>query len=155
MAYGGGKLPRLLALKLIGRNNGLRFMGRSTERKERRLMKRDRALEAIRDWLTVRPDSEYDVLFTSLDHNTLGKPLSLTSIYPMVQRIGEKVGIKKIVSPHKIRHSAITAYLEASDGDRRGGASFARHSDLSVTQVDDDHRKRQQKKATKILSDLA
>jgi site-specific recombinase XerC len=61
---------------------------------------RDRALEAIRDWLTVRPDSEYDVLFTSLDHNTLGKPLSLTSIYPMVQRIGEKVGIKKIVSPH-------------------------------------------------------
>jgi hypothetical protein len=36
-------------------------------------MKRDRALEAIRDWLTVRPDSEYDVLFTSLDHNTLGE----------------------------------------------------------------------------------
>jgi integrase/recombinase XerC len=89
-----------------------------------------------------------------LDHNTLGKPLSLTSIDRMVRRIGEKAGIKKIVSPHKIRHSAITAYLEASDGDRRGGASFARHSDLSVTQVDD-HRKRQQKKATKILSDLA
>jgi hypothetical protein len=38
---------------------------------------RDRALEGIRDWLTVRTDSEYDVLFTSLDHNTLGKPLSL------------------------------------------------------------------------------
>ena len=45
----------------------------------------DRALDAIADWLTVRPDSQYDVLFTSLDVNTLGKPLSLTSIYRMVQ----------------------------------------------------------------------
>jgi len=115
----------------------------------------DHALDAIGDWLTVRPDSRYDVLFTSLDVNTWGKPLSLTSIYRMVRRTGEKAGIKKIVSPHQIRHSAITAYLDASDGDMRGGASFARHSDLSVTQVYDDNRKRQQKKATKILSDLA
>jgi hypothetical protein len=41
MADGGGKLPRLLALKLIGRNNGLRFMGRGAEMKGRRLMKCD------------------------------------------------------------------------------------------------------------------
>jgi integrase/recombinase XerC len=37
----------------------------------------------------------------------------------MVVRHSEKAGIKKQMSPHRIRHSAITAALDATDGDAR------------------------------------
>jgi len=114
-----------------------------------------RALAAIEDWLSARPKTSHQVLFTALDPKSKGGPLSTTSIYRMVRKIGKQAGIRKVLSPHRIRHSAITAYLDASEGDLRGGASFARHSSPSVTQVYDDNRKRQQKKATTILSELA
>lgn len=115
----------------------------------------DRAIVAIEDWLTVRPKSKkHQTLLTALDFKHQGKPLTPTSIYRTIRDIARKAGIKKMVSPHRIRHSAITAYLDASEGDMRGGASFARHSNPSITQIYDDNRKRQQRKATNLLSDL-
>ena len=111
-------------------------------------------LEAIAQWLEVRPETNNSSLFVSLS-NRSRKGLSTTSIYKIIRATAEKAGIDKVVSPHRIRHSAITAYLEATDGDIRGASVFARHSSLTMTQRYDDNRAQLQKKATSTLADIA
>jgi integrase/recombinase XerC len=69
----------------------------------------DRALDAVAEWLKVRPETDHHFVFTALDFKNKGKPLSPTSIYRTIRGIAQEAGIKKIVSPHRIRHSAITA----------------------------------------------
>lgn len=111
-------------------------------------------LNAIAQWLEVRPATADPHLFVSLS-NRSRKGLSTTSIYKIIRATAEKAGIDKVVSPHRIRHSAITAYLDATDGDIRGASVFARHSSMTMTQRYDDNRKGLQKKATSMLADIA
>jgi len=110
-------------------------------------------LIAIASWLEVRPETNDSSLFVSLS-NRSRKGLSTTSIYKIIRATAEKAGIDKVVSPHRIRHSAITAYLDATDGDIRGASVFARHSSMTMTQRYDDNRKGLQKKATALLASI-
>ena len=72
---------------------------------------------AIVDWLTVRGNCQpQDPLFISLDRHHPGHRLDGSSIYRLVRKFSASAGIDKVVSPHQIRHSAITAYLDASEG---------------------------------------
>lgn len=48
-------------------------------------------------------------LFIALDPAHLGHRLTGTAIYQLVQRTAQQAGIAKTMSPHRIRHSAITA----------------------------------------------
>jgi integrase/recombinase XerC len=75
---------------------------------------------AISKWLAGRSDYLLsDPLFTSLDNRSPGHRLDGSSIYRLVRKFSEAAGIDKIVSPHRIRHSAITTYLDVSDGNLR------------------------------------
>jgi len=53
----------------------------------------------------------------------------------MVVRHSEKAGIKKPMSPHRIRHSAITAALDATDGDVRKVQKLSRHRNLNTLMI--------------------
>ena len=57
-------------------------------------------------------------------------------------------GIDKIVSPHRIRHSAITAYLDASNGNIRAAQGLSRHANLNTLNRYDDNRHKYQAQAT-------
>ena len=57
-------------------------------------------------------------------------------------------------SPHRIRHSAITAYLDASDGNIRAAQSLSRHANLNTLNRYDDNRHKYQAIATNTLADL-
>ena len=111
-------------------------------------------LNAIASWLEARPVTDDPHLFVSLSNRSKAQ-LSTTSIYKIIRATAEKAGIEKVISPHRIRHSAITAYLDATDGDIRGACVFARHSSINMTQKYDDNRKQLQKKATTVLADIA
>jgi integrase/recombinase XerC len=83
-------------------------------------------VEAIAIWLEasrgVRP---FDApLFTALDFHNSGHRLTGDGIRKIVVRLCAKAGIKKVVSPHRIRHSAITAALDATDGNVRKVQNF-------------------------------
>jgi integrase/recombinase XerC len=110
---------------------------------------------AISQWLAARDDyQQNDPLFTSLDRRSKGHRLDGSTIYRLVREFSEAAGIDKIVSPHRIRHSAITAYLDASDGNIRAAQALSRHANLNTLNRYDDNRHKYQAIATNTLADL-
>ena len=75
-------------------------------------------------------------------------------ICKMVVRHSEKAGIKKQMSPRRIRHSAITAALDATDGDVRKVQKLSRHKNLNTLMVYDDNRGRDQRDVTELLDEM-
>ncbi|MEG3900925.1 tyrosine-type recombinase/integrase [Microcoleus sp. B4-C5] len=61
---------------------------------------------------------------------------------------------QKQMSPHRIRHSAITAALDATDGDVRKVQKLSRHKNLNTLMVYDDNRGRDQRDVTELLDEM-
>jgi integrase/recombinase XerC len=80
--------------------------------------------------------------------------MSGNAIYNLVRNTAAAAGIKKVISPHRIRHSAIAAALDLTGGDTRKVQKLSRHADLNTLTRYDDNRLRHQKEVTKILADL-
>lgn len=112
-------------------------------------------VEAITDWLQAR--KELDVtqpLFIALDRASYGHRLSGTSIYKIVNAIAVAAGVTKKLSPHRIRHSGITAALDATNGDVRRVQKLSRHADLNTLMIYDDNRSNVQGELSDLLSEL-
>ena len=101
----------------------------------------DSTVEAIADWLatstTKRPNAP---LFIALDFHNRGHRLTGDGIRRIVVRVCDLAGIKKPMSPHRIRHSAITAALDATDGNVRKVQKLSRHRQLDTLMIYDDNR---------------
>lgn len=111
-------------------------------------------VSAISDWLDTRVGiSPSDPLFISLDHPN-GERLQGRGIHQMISNRSKKAEITKPMSPHRVRHSAITAYLDASGGDVRSAQGLSRHKNLNTLTRYDDNRHQHQGKATDVLADL-
>jgi integrase/recombinase XerC len=93
-------------------------------------------------------------LITSLSHNCYGARIAGDSIYRIVQGYAEAAGIERRVSPHRIRHSSITAFLDASGGNLRAAQALSRHSNQNTLTLYDDNRRQEQKGASGMLADL-
>ena len=91
--------------------------------------------EAIQQWLEVR-GTEPGPLFTNLDRARKGCRLTGTSLYRIVRRLGEQVGLK--VRPHGLRHTAITEACKLAQAKGMGldeVLDFSRHRDVKVLMV--------------------
>jgi integrase/recombinase XerC len=138
--------PESRSLKILGKGKGTQsetvILGEGT-------------VEAIADWLKARGYTQNDSpLFTSLDFHNSGKRLSGDGIRKIVVRLCEKAGIKKTMSPHRIRHSAITAALDATDGNVRKVQKLSRHKQINTLMIYDDNRSRDQGVITDLLDNL-
>jgi integrase/recombinase XerC len=110
---------------------------------------------AIGDWLAIRGNCQLqDPLFISLDRRSKGHRLDGSSIYRLVRKFSASAGIDKVVSPHQVRHSAITAYLDASEGNVRGAQGLSRHASLNILSRYEDNRQQYQEQASNILANL-
>ena len=58
------------------------------------------------------------------------------------------------VSPHRLRHSSITAFLDASGGNLRAAQALSRHRNQNTLNLYDDNRRQEQKGASGMLEDL-
>ncbi len=93
------------------------------------------ALQAIDDWLAVRPDTAADpdsasALFTS----NRGRRISERSVQARLKIQGRKSGMHQDVHPHMLRHSFASHLLESS-GDLRAVQELLGHANLSTTQI--------------------
>ena len=111
-------------------------------------------LTRSQDIVRVKDDFGSFPVFVALDKNSNGKRLSGEAIRRLVVKYSEKAGVTKIMSPHRIRHSSITAYLDASDGDIRGAQALSRHKDAQTLSIYDDNRHHKQKVASNALADM-
>lgn len=116
----------------------------------------DKTIEAISSWLSVRYQPlPHHSLFISLDNATRGHRLSDKSVYRLVKKYSSEIPSGKVLSPHQIRHSSITALLETTNGNVRLAQKFSRHSNLNTLMIYDDNRVALQQEAVNILSSLA
>ncbi|MEL4895479.1 tyrosine-type recombinase/integrase [Crocosphaera sp. Alani8] len=110
---------------------------------------------AISTYLELRGDvNDDDPLFVAHKPGYIGHRLHTNSIYKIVQKRCEAVGIKKVMSPHRIRHSAITTALDKTDGDVRKVQKLSRHANLNTLMIYDDNRLNAQKDITEMLDSL-
>jgi integrase/recombinase XerC len=113
-------------------------------------------VEAIALWLEVsrgvKPDNA--PLFTALDFHNSGHRLTGDGLHKIVSRLCRKAGIKKMMSCHRIRHSAITAALDATDGNVRKVQKLSRHRQLDTLMIYDDNRGKDQRDVTALLDEL-
>lgn len=94
-----------------------------------------KAIQALID-----KDAAYDTpIFRSRHKGYLASPLTGDAIYKIVRHYFGDV-TNKIMSPHRIRHSAITAALDASAGNVRDVQKFSRHKNIETLLIYDDNR---------------
>jgi len=110
---------------------------------------------AIQDWLSHNEikDSKQP-LFTALDRAHRGHRLTGTAVYQIIDQLAKAVEISKQMSPHRIRHSAITAALEATNGNVRKVQKLSRHKKLDTLMLYDDNRTNMQGEVSGLLGDL-
>ena len=102
--------------------------------KERIVPVGEMAVQAVRDYLEVRPDAESrqydDVLFL----NRFGRPLSRVSIFNMVKKQAMAAGVNKEISPHTFRHSFATHLIE-NGADLRVVQEMLGHESILTTEI--------------------
>jgi integrase/recombinase XerC len=106
-------------------------------------------VKAISDWLASMGESNSPALFVS----SRDTRLSVDRLYQIVGGLASAAGIDRVVSPHKIRHSSITALLDLNGGDVRSAQAHSRHQNLATLIRYDDGRQQLQGKAAKTLAD--
>lgn len=112
-------------------------------------------VNAIEAWLEARGEHDPDKsLFCSVNAGYRDGRLCTQSIYDIVKSRCQSAGISKVMSPHRIRHSSITAALEATGGDVRKVQKLSRHSSLNTLLIYDDNRKNHQGEVTDLLDGL-
>jgi integrase/recombinase XerC len=116
---------------------------------------------AVAEWIEARSHIDpqrlklsQGAIFVALDSRSIGQRLSGRSVARVVERLANAAEIGKQLSPHRVRHSSITAFLDASGGDVRTAQKLSRHSRLETLSIYDDNRKGLQGKASSILANL-
>ena len=109
---------------------------------------------ALAQWLSVRGGEQNQPLFIALDNRSYGNRLSGRSLGYLVERLAKGADVEKRMSPHRVRHSSITAYLDLSDGNVRDARLLSGHAKLETLVIYDDRRKNVQGKVSSKLADL-
>ncbi|MFN9655813.1 MAG: tyrosine-type recombinase/integrase [Dolichospermum sp.] len=110
---------------------------------------------AIESWQSARLAHQPEKsLFCSVNPGYRDGRLCPQSIYDIVSDRCQAAGISKVMSPHRVRHSSITAALEATGGDVRRVQKLSRHSSLNTLLIYDDNRKNHQKEVSDLLDSL-
>jgi integrase/recombinase XerC len=115
-----------------------------------------KSIDAIAAYLLAagHADDETAPLFRNVDHRPeyTGERLTHDGLYYLVDDYGRMLGLR--LTPHKLRHSAITAALDATSGDVRRVQKLSRHALIQTLLLYDDNRVDLQGEVTELLSDL-
>ena len=132
----GLRVSELVNLKLSNlyiEERYVRVLGKGS--KERLVPISEKAVTELKYWfmdrqgLKIKPGEE-DYVFL----NRRGAHLTRTMILIMIKRQAEEAGIKKIISPHTLRHSFATALLEGG-ADLRAIQVLLGHESIGTTEI--------------------
>lgn len=112
-------------------------------------------VSALLEWLRARKClDQAKPLFSCLDRVNYGSRLTGEAVRRIVVRYCGEAGVGKRMSPHRVRHSAITAALDATDGNVRKVQKLSRHAKLDTLMIYDDNRQQHQLEISELLADM-
>jgi integrase/recombinase XerC len=138
--------PLARELKILGKGKGTQteIIGLSTS-----------TTNALLDWSSAYKHKKPKApLFVALDFQHKGHRITGDGIYKLVRRYCKQAGITKRMSPHRVRHSSITAALDATDGNVRKVQKLSRHRQIDTLMIYDDNRAKDQVELSEMLSGL-
>ena len=93
--------------------------------------------KVIRDYLAARGEAKDSApLFASLSHNSAGQRMTTRSISGICKAAMIQAGFNDHRhTAHSLRHTAVTLALIANGGNITEACDFARHSDISTTNI--------------------
>jgi integrase/recombinase XerD len=137
----------------LGTDRGHRVLDVAAKGGKRRRVPLPPVLAAAVDALLAqRGHPESGPLFTT----PAGRDIYELWVYRLVRRLARQAGIPAAdrLSPHSLRHSAITEFLNATDGDLRRAQAFAGHADPRTTMRYDRDRQNLDAHGAYILASL-
>lgn len=139
--------PEMCSVAILGK-------GKGTQKESMTITEKTR--DAVLEWLKTRQDlTPKTPLFVAVDRAYAGNRLTGEGISKFVKSIAATAGITKKMSPHRLRHSSITAALEATNGNVAMVQKLSRHAKIETVMVYEDRRVNQQKQVTDLLAGLA
>lgn len=127
------------------------ILGKKRTQKELRTLP-EPTRDALVEWIQAR-GSEPGPLFVNFSRAHERERLTPTGLTVLVKALGKRAGLK--VTPHGLRHAAITAALDLTKGDVRAVQKFSRHRDVRVLNVYDDARRDLAGEVAKLVADAA
>lgn len=123
-----------LTLQAINLDEGyVRVFGKGS--KERIAPVGSAAIKAVENYLSAgRPHFVKGDTGSAVFLSQRGKPISRKMVWVMIKQHAAKVGIKKPIKPHLLRHSFATHLLEGG-ADLRAIQEMLGHADISTTQI--------------------
>lgn len=139
--------PESSTIKILGKGKGTQKEIMSISEKAR---------DAIVEWLSTRDDLKANSpLFVAVDRAFAGNRLTTEGIAKFIRTVSKAAGIKKKMSPHRIRHTVITTILEQTNGDVVAAQKVSRHSKIETVMIYNDNRINKQKEMSNMLAGLA
>lgn len=86
-------------------------------------------IDAVRSQLDVKKEAQDRVFL-----NQRGGSLSRVSVFTMIKRVADEVGIHKNISPHTLRHSFATHLIEGG-ADLRAVQQMLGHESITTTEI--------------------
>ena len=86
-------------------------------------------LSDVRNHLVIKPGNE-DIVFL----NRQGSKLTRVMIFTIIRQLGKKIGLKKNISPHTLRHSFATHLVEGG-ADLRAVQEMLGHESITTTEI--------------------
>lgn len=143
MYRAGLRVSEICNLTLADMNyeKGLIFVQDGKGQKDRYVPMDAEIVAATKAWLEVRPETKEQWFFCAYSKNKVGKKLSTDNVKNMCYRTSDNANVyiqngaeSKKVSPHKLRHSALTNLLNEGFNLRQV-QEIAGHEDISTTQI--------------------
>jgi integrase/recombinase XerC len=126
----------------------VRGKGRGTQQEPMRLS--EKATAALVAYLGERAEGP---LFANVDRARKGAGrMTARAVYNVVRDCAQKAGLSRVISPHRVRHGAITEALNLTNGNVRAVQQFSRHAKAETVLRYDDNRSGHQEKVTALLA---
>lgn len=142
-------------MRTAGNNTVLYIQGKGRDEKAEYVIVPAQAERAIREYLKARGSAEpTEPLFTSMSNNSKGQGMTTRSISGVCKAAMVQAGYDSDrLTAHSLRHTAVTLALIANGGNIQEAQQFARHANISTTQIYAHNLERANNQCSRLVAD--